>query len=77
MVIGSFANPIPKLIDFFRGQCPIIRAVSLDVTVHRRHELPNRHLIDLLRGEPNHGAGPVYRSKSQLSVWEFVKLASV
>lgn len=72
MVIGSFANPIPKLIDFFRRQPAVIRRVSLDVTVDRRHELPNRHLVHLLRGEPHHSTGPVDRSKSQLSVWEFV-----
>lgn len=77
MVIGSFANPIPKLINFLCRQPAIIWRVGFDVAVNRRHELPNRHLVDLLRGEPNHGAGPVYRSKSQLSVWEFVKLASV
>ncbi len=74
---GLIPNPLPKLIDFLRRQRPIVWAVGLDITVHRRHELPNRHLVDLLRGEPNYGAGPVDRSKSQLSVWEFVKLASV
>ena len=74
---GSVPNPIPKLIDLFCSKRPIVRRVRLDVTVDCRHKLPNRHVVDLLRREPNHGSRPVDRSKSQLSVWEFVELLSV
>ena len=75
MVRGSLPHPLPKLIDFLRRQRPIVWAVGFDVTVDSRHELPHRHVVYLLRREPNHGSRPVDRSKSQLSVWEFVKLS--
>ena len=71
------SKPLPKLIDFLRRQPAVIRRIRLDVSVDGCHELPNRHFIDLLRRKAHHSAGPVERSKSQLSVWEFVELFSV